>query len=109
MPAIQTYPRTTNVLIIDDQHGYFYDCIESLEAAMASGKGAAAIPALLRELASFAEMHFAMEERLMQSFRYSLRDMHALEHRKALLKLEDIVAHQLDSKTIAVKILEELH
>ncbi len=47
---------------------------------MAEGKGAEAIPELLRDLNRFVSFHFGTEERLMQSFGYPLAETHAIQH-----------------------------
>lgn len=83
-------PINKNVPAIHGQLGIFFDCLRRLEEAMAAGRGASMVPLLVYELSKFLEMHFGSEERLMQSHAYPLRDLHALEHRKAQCRLKDL-------------------
>lgn len=101
-------PRTenTNTLAINDQQGIFFDCLRRLEEAMAMGKGASVVPLLLYELSKSLEMHFGSEENLMQSYAYPLRDLHALEHRKAQCRLKDLTRRHY--KTAACSIRDDL-
>jgi hemerythrin-like metal-binding protein len=108
VPDLNTLPLKTNVLVIDDQHEQFFDCIRRLEGAMAAGNGAALVSPLLLELRQYMEMHFKTEERLMKSFDYPLRDMHAIEHRRVRHRLEDLAKHQGD-RGDAVRMLDALH
>jgi hemerythrin-like metal-binding protein len=75
---------------------------------MKTGQGASMVPQILNELLQFVEMHFGSEERLMQSYEYPLRDMHALEHLKARRRLKELAQHTYD-KTAAVQTQDELH
>ncbi len=107
MPPSDTQPKIMNVLVIDDQHEVFFDCLRRLQEAMTAGRGASMVPSLLSELTEFVEMHFASEERLMQSYEYPLRDMHALEHQKARCRLKELAEQNYE--TAAVSIHDELH
>ena len=93
-------------MAINDQHGIFFDCLRRLEEAMAAGRGASTVPLLVYELSKFLETHFGSEERLMQSYAYPLRDLHALEHRKAQCRLKDLARRNY--KTAAISMRDEL-
>lgn len=97
MSLSDTEQKFMNVLVIDDQHEVFFDCLRRLQEAMATGRGASAVPSLLSELQEFVEMHFGAEERLMQSYKYPLRDMHAVEHQKARLRLKELAEQNYET------------
>ena len=88
---------------INDQHGIFFDCLRRLEEAMAAGRGASMVPLLVYELSKSLEMHFGSEERLMQSCSYPLRDLHALEHRKAQCHLKGLARHHYQTAAISIR------
>jgi len=86
-PEPEKPSHSINVLILDDQHQVLFENIRRLKEVMKAGVGAAELPQLLRNLARLANYHFPTEERLMESYGYPLRDMHALEHRTAFKHL----------------------
>jgi hemerythrin len=57
---------------------------------MAMGQGAAALPQIIRDVKDYAAYHCPTEERLMESYGYPLRDMHAIEHRKFFIRLGEM-------------------
>jgi hemerythrin-like metal-binding protein len=83
-------PPSVNVRFIDDQHAVLIEKIERLEEAMAAGVGWAALPQIIRDVKESAAHHCPIEEVLMESYGYPLRDMHALEHRKFFIRLEEM-------------------
>jgi hemerythrin-like metal-binding protein len=98
-----------NVGIIDDQHAVLIEQIERLEQAMAVGKGAAALPQIIRDLDHCASYHFPTEERFMASCGYPLRDMHAIEHGKFLIRVREIERMMAEEHvSAAVQLLNRL-
>jgi hemerythrin-like metal-binding protein len=79
-----------NVQVIDDQHAVLIENIARLEQAMAAGQGAAALPQIIRAVKDYAAYHCPTEERLMESYGYPLRDMHAMEHQKFFTRLGEM-------------------
>ena len=79
-----------NVQIIDGQHAVLLQNIQRLEQAMAVGQAAAALPQIIRDVKDYAAYHCPTEERLMESYGYPLRDMHAIEHRKFFIRLDEM-------------------
>jgi hemerythrin-like metal-binding protein len=61
---------------------------------------------MLADLMQYVEMHFGTEERLMESFEYPLRDMHALKHLEVRERLKTLIQQQ-DEASIAVRVLCE--
>jgi hemerythrin-like metal-binding protein len=88
--STRSAPPSINVRVIDDQHAVLIEKIERLEQAMAVGDDAAALSQLIRDLDDYARYHLPMEERIMKSCAYPLRDMHALEHEKCLRRLLEV-------------------
>jgi hemerythrin len=89
---VSTRPSTPsiNVHVLDDQHAVLIENIERLEQAISNGQGAADLPQIIREVAEYAAYHCPTEERLMASYDYPLRDLHAMEHRKFFDRLGEI-------------------
>lgn len=98
----------TNILVVDDQHAFFFDYIRRLESAMSVGEGSPMVPLLLDDLSQFANVHFGAEGRLMSSFEYPLRDMHARQHQVLREKLKGLRLIQ-HVPAIAMHLLQELH
>jgi hemerythrin len=89
---VSTHPSTPsiNVHVLDEQHAVLIENVERLEQAIASGQSADALPQIIREVAEYAAYHFPIEERLMASYNYPLRDLHAMEHRKFFERLGEM-------------------
>ena len=98
----------TNILVVDDQHASFFDSIRRLENALALGEGSPMVPLLLDDLSRLANVHFGTEERLMGSFAYPLRDMHARRHQVLREKLKGLRQIQ-HAPAIALHLLQEMH
>src|SRR5208283_2529745 len=82
--AARPAPPAVNVNVIDGQHAVPIENKERLEQAMANGQDTTALSQLIRDFDAYTRHHFPTEERLMESYAYPLRDMHALEHEKGL-------------------------
>jgi len=89
-PAISTDAPSISVRVIDDQHAVLLQNIERLEQAMALGQGLAILPEIIRDIKKYAAYHCPTEERLMESYDYPLRDMHAIEHQKFFIRLDEM-------------------
>ena len=106
---MKPFSDSINVLILDDQHRVLFDNIERLKQAMLGGQAAAEVPLLLLNLVRFADYHFPTEERLMDTYKYPLRDIHAIEHRVLgmhLRKMSHLIRH--DDKTVALQLMDLL-
>ena len=88
--STRSAPPSINVRVIDEQHAILIEKIERLEQAMAVGDDAAALSPLIRDLDDYMRYHVPVEERIMVSCAYPLRDMHALEHEKGLRRLLEV-------------------
>ena len=65
---------------IDEQHKKLIGLLGELDAAMAAGKGKAALATILTDLMSYSVYHFALEEKYMDLFRYPDAAVHKAEH-----------------------------
>jgi hemerythrin len=83
-------PPSINVRVIDDQHAALIESIERLEQALATENSADALPQIIRDVRQYAASHCPTEERLMESYGYPLRDMHAMEHQKFFIRLDEM-------------------
>ena len=88
--STRSAPPSVNVRVIDDQHAVLIEHVERLEQAMAAGNDAAALSQLIHDLDDYVRYHLPIEERIMESCAYPLRDMHALEHEKGLRRLLEV-------------------
>ena len=90
-------------LAIDTQHKRLFQLADELHAAMAAGKGNAAMSAILANLVSYTKLHFADEERLMKECNYPEYLHHKKEHDELTAK---VVAFQSDlaAKRVAVTV-----
>ncbi|HUI57892.1 MAG TPA: hemerythrin family protein [Bryobacteraceae bacterium] len=103
-------PYSINVLILDNQHQVLFETMRRLKEVMKLGEGARELPKLLRELARLVSYHFPTEERLMESYGYPLRDMHALEHQtgcKHLRKMNRLI--RIGDNSVAVQAMDLLN
>jgi hemerythrin len=74
---------------IDEQHKKLIDLINSLHDAMVEGKAKDAMGELLRDLVSYADTHFVLEEKYMSRFNYPGNIAHQYEHKAFTQKVLD--------------------
>lgn len=81
MPAI-VWNESYSVRIqeIDQQHQKLVALINELDTAMSAGKGKEALAKILHSLIQYTKIHFATEERLMQTHGYQEYSAHKAEH-----------------------------
>ncbi|MBK7899217.1 MAG: hemerythrin family protein [Azonexus sp.] len=87
---------------IDDQHRRLFDYLERLDASLRRGEGWLALRELLDEVAHWADLHFAVEEALMEIMGYPGAAAHIEGHRRFKAALDgyrtqavtDSIAHQ---------------
>lgn len=72
---------------IDNQHKKFFELINKLYDAKASGYSTIQVKDLLRELDDYVKYHFSTEEKLMVTFGYSDYAKHREFHRQFYLKM----------------------
>jgi hemerythrin len=72
---------------IDAQHQRLFALGAELHAAMAQGKGKAALEKGLAGLVDYTKTHFAYEEQFMRKYDYPESNAHKLEHDKLTAKV----------------------
>jgi hemerythrin-like metal-binding protein len=65
---------------IDDQHRKLIEIIRSFQEAMLEGRASSSLTEILRKLRIYAEVHFALEERLMEEAGYPGLAAHRTAH-----------------------------
>jgi hemerythrin len=89
-PTCDSAPRSINVRVIDDQHAALIERIARVEQALAVENSADALPQIIRDVREYAASHCPTEERLMEAYGYPLHDMHAMEHQKFFMRLDEL-------------------
>jgi hemerythrin len=100
--------HSVGVKEIDSQHAHLADLIDVLSAALKGNTDPAAIPASLGELISYAEFHFATEERLMTEFGVASLIPHRDAHRRLLEDIRNLdVNGDVPSISLILRYLRE--
>jgi diguanylate cyclase (GGDEF)-like protein/hemerythrin-like metal-binding protein len=93
---------------IDGQHAHLADLVDVLSAALKDSADTAAIAASLQELVSYAEFHFATEERLMAEFGVPSVLSHRNAHRRLLEDIRNLdVDGDLPSISLILRYMRE--
>jgi len=74
----QTY--SVGIASIDAQHQSLFGIAAELYTAMSTGQSKSVMARILARLTSYAQMHFAHEERLLKQFAYPATEEHCREH-----------------------------
>ena len=83
-------PPSINIRVIDDQHAALIENIERLEQAMLAGAAASALGEVIGRVKECAARHCPAEEALMESYGDPLRHLHAIEHGKFFIRLDEM-------------------
>ena len=93
---------------IDKQHKHFIGIMEELFEAMQSDKKNA-VPKIIIELTSYADVHFATEEAYFDKFNYIDKDAHKAEHAKIKNQIKEFLAKKDDDPfTLGYNLLDLL-
>jgi hemerythrin len=99
-----------NVALLDQQHQELFDVVNELEQALRVGEGHTAIDRVLDKLLTYAGLHFAAEESLMERHHFPGLPTHRLQHemfrKKLLTFLEN---HRTARAGVPVELLLYLH
>jgi hemerythrin-like metal-binding protein len=94
---------------IDDQHKRLVNMINELYDAMLQKKGKAVLSQIIKEMAEYAAVHFATEERYFVRYFYPETDSHRKEHREFKKKVEELRARfEADEIGIAGEVIDFL-
>ena len=95
-----------NVAILDQQHQGLFDTVNELERALRVGKGNAVIDGILDRLMTYAGLHFAAEESLMQRHSFPGLPSHRIQHEMFRKKMTILLERQRSAKAgVAVELL----
>lgn len=72
----------TGVASIDAEERELLELVNTLHAAMESGRSRAVIRGVLEDIASYAQRHFTLEEQLMREYGYPEVERHRHEHQR---------------------------
>jgi hemerythrin len=95
-----------NVSVLDKQHQELFDTVNKLERALRVGEGNAAVDGILDRLMTYAGLHFAAEESLMERHEFPGLSTHRAQHetfRKKMMTL--LERHRGAKQGVAVELL----
>lgn len=95
-----------NVSVLDKQHQELFDSVNKLERALRVGEGNAAVDGILDRLMTYAGLHFAAEESLMERHEFPGLPTHRVQHetfRKKMMTL--LERHRGAKQGVAVELL----
>jgi hemerythrin len=95
-----------NVAILDQQHQELFHAVNELEQALRVGEGHTAIDKILDRLVTYAGLHFAAEESLMEQHQFPGLPTHRIQHemfRKKLLTF--LEKHRISRSGVPVELL----
>lgn len=84
-------------VLIDQDHRFLVCLLNTIELAMRSGVGVDDIKHLLKELAEYADQHFAREEALMEKAKYPRYEEHKGHHFDLRMQFTQIEAQFSDA------------
>ena len=86
---------------IDNDHQELVRMINELADAIKVQRGASVLDKLFRDLVDYTVKHFAMEERLMQTYAYPEKSRHTKEHEDLKKSVTDLMNKFKEGKTTA--------
>lgn len=95
-----------NVAVLDEQHQGLFDTVNELERALRVGEGNAVIDGILDRLVTYAGLHFAAEESLMEQHEFPGLPTHRIQHKMFREKMTTFLERQRSAKAgVAVELL----
>ena len=95
-----------NVSVLDQQHQQLFDSVNKLERALRVGEGNAAVDGILDRLMTYAGLHFAAEESLMERHEFPGLSTHRVQHETFRKKMMTLLERHRDAKQgVAVELL----
>ncbi|GLH71670.1 hemerythrin [Geothrix limicola] len=82
----------TGIRIIDEQHQELFRIVEALRRMVQDGTRRTEVEALLEDLVTCSERHFATEEGIMARYGYPDLTQHVSEHATMLTSLHELLA-----------------
>ena len=95
-----------NVAVLDQQHQGLFDTVNELERALRVGEGNAVIAGILDRLVTYAGLHFAAEESLMERHSFPGLPTHRVQHEMFRQKMATLLdRHRGANAGVAVQLL----
>jgi len=95
-----------NVAVLDQQHQGLFDTVNEPERALRVGEGNAAIDGILDRLVTYAALHFAAEESLMERHSFPGLSTHRIQREMFRKKMATLLDRHRDAKAgVAVELL----
>jgi hemerythrin len=97
MESVWNSRYDTGIRIIDEQHQELFGMVERLRRMIQEGVSRDAVEALLEDLLTCSERHFATEETYMSKFGYPDLPQHVTEHASMITSLHELLARFRES------------
>ena len=95
-----------NVAVLDQQHQSLFDTVNELERALRVGEGNAVVDGILDRLVTYAGLHFAAEESLMERHSFPGLSTHRIQHEMFRQKMAILLDRHRNAKAgVAVELL----
>jgi len=95
-----------NISVLDRQHQELFDTVNELERALRVGKGNAAVDGILDRLVTYAGLHFAAEESLMERHDFPGLSTHRRQHEMFREKMMSFLEkHRTAKAGVSVELL----
>lgn len=85
-------------LSVDREHQIQTGLLKAVTEAVSAGSDKAALVEILGQLASYNRVHFSSEELLMRLYAYPELEIHALDHARMMVSVEEIAAACLNEE-----------
>jgi hemerythrin len=84
-----TEEQSVSIARFDSDHKKLFAMLNEMNEAMAQGRGRLTVVSILKELADYANWHFAAEETAMRRANFAGLEEHIAEHREMMAKVQD--------------------
>ena len=105
MVMIWSSQHNSGIGVIDEQHHELFQMVDRLRRMVQEGGSRGPTEALLADLVTCSEQHFATEEAFMSQFGYPDLDQHASEHQSMLASLRELRTMFLDGQHAMVPLV----
>ena len=94
---------------IDQQHKRLFRVAGRFHDAIVANKGKATLDQLLDSLVCYTEVHYLLEERLMEDIDYPEREQHQAHHRALRRQLLGFQERFNGGETVTIQVMQFLH
>ena len=101
---------SVNIEEIDNQHKRLFELLNELNSSMRIGQGRQVIDKIIKQLVSYTEYHFSIEEKYFKMFNYEFAEEHIREHQEFIEKIQKFQKEYEEGKlTVTLEVLEFLN